>query len=295
MICPHCSSMLTKKEGKKRNKEHVKQQFSCKSCGKWFSIPIPSDVKEYDKKHIEPGKIFQVSSNEKLRIHGLTDVHVGANEFDLKKFQQAIKVIYEDPNARWFGNGDLIELIPPNYKINQRGQDMAPEDQYTAFLKLVQPIADKCLFIRGGNHDYLRSFNILDFDVCKTLAAEMDVPYFRLPGYAKISIQDKDWFLVSAHGKSGAKNGDNELNQMASVYSDGDVFFLGHNHQLYCKPMDSLTIDEKGDETLKRKWYVRGGSFMRYADYARYSFYGIQRTGWITMEFNKEQINCWEN
>ena len=112
MICPHCSSMLTKKEGKKRNKNTVKQQFSCKSCGKWFSIPIPSDVKEYDKKHIEPGKLFQVKSDEKLRIHGLTDIHVGAHEFDLKKFQEAIKIIYEDPNARWFGNGDMIELIP---------------------------------------------------------------------------------------------------------------------------------------------------------------------------------------
>jgi len=295
MVCPHCSSMLTKKEGKKRNKDTVKQQFSCKSCGKWFSIPIPSDVKEYDKLEIEPGKVFAVDSDEKLRVHGLTDVHVGANEFDMKKFQEAIKIIYEDPNARWFGNGDMIELIPPNYNINQRGQSMSPEQQYLAFLKLVQPIADKCLFIRGGNHDYLRSFNILDFDICKTLASEMNVPYFRLPGYARISIQGKDWYMVSGHGKSGAKNGDTELDKMASVYSDGDVFFLGHNHQLYCKPIDSLTIDEEGLETLKRKWYIRGGSFLRYADYARYSFYGIQRTGWITMEFTKDKINCWEN
>ena len=182
----------------------------------------------------------------------------------MKKFQEAIKIIYEDPNARWFGNGDMIELIPPNYKINQRGQSIPPEEQYLSFLKLVQPIQDKCLFIRGGNHDYLRSFNILDFDVCKTLASEMDVPYFRLPGYAQITIGDKDWFLVSGHGKSGAKNGDTELDRMASVYSDGDVYFLGHNHQLYCKPIDSLTIED-GEESLKRKWYVRGGSFLRYA------------------------------
>ena len=73
MICPHCSSMLTKKEGKKRTKKGLKQQYSCKSCGKWFSIPIPSDVKEYDKKHIEPGKLFQVKSplisQEALKTH----------------------------------------------------------------------------------------------------------------------------------------------------------------------------------------------------------------------------------
>ena len=294
MACPHCSSLLTKKEGRKRNKKTLRQKFSCKSCGKWFSIPIPSSVKEYDN-NIEPGEIFSFSSDNRIKIHGLTDVHLGSREFDLHKFQEAIRKIYTDDNARWFGNGDILELIPPHYKINQRGQSVPPEEQYLSFLKIVQPIVDKCLFIRGGNHDYLRSFNILDFDVCKTLASEMNVPYFRMPGYSRITIGEKDWYLVSGHGRSGAKNGDTELDKMASVYTDGDVFFLGHNHQLYAKPMDSLAIDDEGMETLKRKWYIRGGSFLRYADYTRYAFYPIVRTGWITMEFSKNSVKCWEN
>ena len=81
---------------------------------------------------------------------------------------------------------------------------------------------------------------------------------------------------------------------MAAVYSDGDVFFLGHNHQLYVKPIDSIAIYEN-EETLHRRWYVRGGSFLRYADYARYSMYQIVRTGWVTMEFNENRIECWVN
>ena len=194
----------------------------------------------------------------------------------------------------WFGNGDLLELIPPNYKISQRGQSISPDEQYLAFLQLVAPIKDKCLFIRGGNHDFLRSFNILDFDVCRTLAAEMNVPYFKYPGYSRITVKDKDWYLVSGHGKSGGKNGDLELDKLAAVYTEGDVFVLGHNHQLYAKPVDSIMVD--GDEeALKRRWYVRGGSFLRYAEYARYSMYPIVRTGWITMEFTKDSVKCWEN
>ena len=78
------------------------------------------------------------------------------------------------------------------------------------------------------------------------------------------------------------------------MYSQGDVFFLGHNHQLYCKPVDSIIVEEN-EETLHRRWYVRGGSFLRYADYARYSMYPIVRTGWITMEFSEKEIKCWEN
>ena len=292
MICPHCSSSFTKLDGKRYNKKSTNQIYKCNACGKKYSSPIVSIVS--GSPTITPGEIFQLSSKKTLRIHGLTDIHVGANEFDSEKFAEALETIASDDDARWFGNGDLLELIPPHYKINQRGQEIPPDEQYLEFIRLVEPIAEKCLFIRGGNHDFLRSFNILDFDVCKVLASELNVPYFRMPGYSRITIGDYSWNLVSGHGKSGAKNGDLELNNMAAVYSEGDVFFLGHNHQLYVKPMDSLVIKDD-EETLRRRWYVRGGSFLRYAEYARYSFYPLIRTGWVTMEFTENEINCWEN
>jgi len=292
MICPHCSSSFTKLDGKRYNKKSTNQIYKCNACGKKYSSPIVSIVS--GSPTITPGEIFQLNSKKTLRIHGLTDIHVGANEFDSEKFAEALETIASDDDARWFGNGDLLELIPPHYKINQRGQEIPPDEQYLEFIRLVEPIAEKCLFIRGGNHDFLRSFNILDFDVCKVLASELNVPYFRMPGYSRITIGDYSWNLVSGHGKSGAKNGDLELNNMAAVYSEGDVFFLGHNHQLYVKPMDSLVIKDD-EETLRRRWYVRGGSFLRYAEYARYSFFPLIRTGWVTMEFTENEINCWEN
>ena len=294
MVCPYCTSMYVKKDGKKFNKSKTNQKFKCNSCAKNFSVPLDSSI-DSEFPSIKPGEIYTVKSKEKLRIHCLTDVHVGAVEFDLKKFKEAVRIIKRDKNARWFGNGDLLELIPPGYKaINQRGQNIPPDEQYLAFLKLVEPIKDKCLFIRGGNHDFLRSYTILDFDVCKTLAAEMNVPYFQYPGYTSVDIAGSVWNIVSGHGKSGAKNGDLELDKLSSVYSDGDVFILGHNHQLYAKPVDSIKIID-GEEALRRRWYVRGGSFLRYANYARYSMYPIIRTGWVTTELTKDGIRCWEN
>jgi len=294
MVCPHCTSMYVKKDGKKFNKSKTNQKFKCNSCSKNFSVSLESVIPD-EYPSVKPGEILAVKSKEKLRIHCLTDVHVGAVEFDLKKFKEAVSIIKRDRNARWFGNGDLLELIPPGYKaINQRGQNIPPDEQYLAFLKLVEPIKDKCLFIRGGNHDFLRSYTILDFDVCKTLAAELNVPYFQYPGYTSVDISGSIWNIVSGHGKSGAKNGDLELDKLSSVYSDGDVFILGHNHQLYAKPVDSIKIVD-GEESLRRRWYVRGGSFLRYANYARYSMYPIIRTGWVTTELTKDGIKCWEN
>jgi len=243
---------------------------------------------------IEAGMVFKYTHKDKLRVHGFTDVHVGANEFDEKKFKEAIKEVEKDDNARWFGNGDLIEFIPPNYKISQRGQYLEPDDQLFEFINLVEPIKDKCLFIRGGNHDTIRSVNLSGVDICKVMAKEMKVPYFELPGYSQLNVQGTIWNMASGHGKSGASNGDLELKRMAGIYSEAHVCYLGHNHQLYAKPEDSLRVNGS-EESLFRRWLIRGGSFLRYAAYSRYAFYQLIRTGWVTIEFSSEGIEAWTN
>ena len=293
MICPYCSSVKVTKEGIRTTKSGEQQRFACQKCGKWFQAPI-KNIELVKNGVVEPGGILSFRFDKSIKVHGATDVHHGASEHSWSHFDEFIEEVDGDPNARWFLNGDNIELIPPNYKISQRGQAMEPDEQHISFRKRIEKIADKLLFVRGGNHDFIRSVNILGFDVSMLLADDLEVPYFKLPGYTKITIKDKDWYLVSGHGKGGGKNGDLELDKMAAVYSQGDVFFLGHNHQLYAKPIDSLKV-EKGEERLHRKWYCRGGSFLNYADYARYSFYPMIRTGWVTMEFGPKVIKAWAN
>jgi predicted phosphodiesterase/ribosomal protein L37AE/L43A len=295
IICPHCTSSKVSKNGIRINKKDEVQEWKCQNCGKYFRTPLEdpnSDLMMTED--VEPGKILECKFDKDIRIHGATDVHFGALEHHSEKFQDFIDEIDADPNARWFLNGDNIELIPPNYKISQRGQIMEPDDQHIKFIKRITPIIDKLLFIRGGNHDMIRSINLLGFDVSKIMADMVNVPYFKLPGYTKISVGGTDWYMVSGHGKGGGKNGDLELDKMSAVYSDGDAFFLGHNHQLYTKPIDSLIVD--GDEErLHRRWYCRGGSFLKYAEYARYSFFPMIRTGWVTMEFREDEIRAWTN
>ena len=149
MRCPRCNSLKTQKNGVKILKTGNRtQEFKCRGCSRYFSIQVDVNVL-HELKYVEPGDILEVSAKKEIRIHGLTDVHVGAVEHDFKKFEEAIKMIEEDDDAKWFGNGDLLELIPPHYKINQRGQDIPPEEQYLEFARLVEPIkfinTDTCL------------------------------------------------------------------------------------------------------------------------------------------------------
>ena len=293
--CPYCTSSKMRRNGVRVAKKGDMQEWHCQNCKKYFRTPIEeSNMSLLISEDIEPGKILDCKFKQPVRIHGATDVHFGALEHHDSKFQDFIDEIDSDSNARWFLNGDNIELIPPNYKISQRGQSMEPDDQHIQFIKRIEPIADKLLFVRGGNHDMIRSVNLLGFDVSKVMADMIKVPYFKLPGYTRITVGNMNWFLVSGHGKGGGKNGDLELDKMSAVYSDGDAFFLGHNHQLYTKPIDSLIVDHD-EERLHRRWYCRGGSFLKYAEYARYSFFPMIRTGWVTMEFNEDEIKEWTN
>ena len=292
MICPHCESSGTLNRGYNRSGS---KRFSCKNCNNWFTAPMKEKfAKEIYYGDIEPGQVLNLEYKKAVNIHCATDVHHGANEHHAEKFDELIEEVDGDPDAKWFLNGDNIELIPPNYKIPQRGQMVEPDEQHLTFARRIEKIADKLLFIRGGNHDMIRSISHLGVDICKLLADRLQVPYFKMPGYMDVKINGNSTKIVTGHGRSGAVNGDTELTKMAAVYSEGDVFILGHNHQLYAKPVDSLRIDGI-EERIKRRWFCRGGSFLKYAEYARYAFYPVVRTGWVTVRVEEDKVDCWTN
>ena len=106
---------------------------------------------------INPGKILEHDTKKaKVNLHCLTDIHVGSKVFDRTLFLKAVNMIKEDPNALWFGNGDMLEFIPPNYHIPEGDQLFDNNEQYAQFVKMIRPIMNKCVFLRGGNHDTLR-------------------------------------------------------------------------------------------------------------------------------------------
>ena len=92
MRCPKCNSIKTAKNGLKiLASGNRSQEFKCNDCGRYFSIQVDVSVL-HELKFVEPGDILEVNGGAQLKIHGLTDVHVGAVEHDFKKFEEAIKM-----------------------------------------------------------------------------------------------------------------------------------------------------------------------------------------------------------
>lgn len=228
---------------------------------------------------------------DRVNLYGLTDIHIGQNEFDEKKFLEAIRTIVADPYAKVFLNGDIIECIPPNYDISEKGQNIDNDEQLLLAEKYLAPIRDKIIFIRGGNHDTGRSMRMLGFDIVKVMASHLEVPYYPAPGYTKIQLKTGEMVLASGHGFASSGEEDREIKKMKRIYPDADVYYLGHNHQLYAVRNDSLRLTP-GGEQLKPQWLVRGGSFSRYAAYARERFFTPSPTGYVVIEFDGKQVNC---
>ena len=146
MLCPHCGSNKVHKDGvRERKSGKIIQEYECQhiGCNKYFSTTLQDAIlEEINKNHVSPGDILRYNFDKPIRIHAATDIHHGANEHNWKLFDRFIETVHEDPDARWFMNGDNIELIPPNYKISQRGQAMEPDEQQLTFYKRIEKIAD---------------------------------------------------------------------------------------------------------------------------------------------------------
>ena len=241
------------------------------------------------KMMIRPGKILEkVVKNKKVNIHCLTDIHLGSKVFDRMLFLKAIDKIKKDPNALWFGNGDMLEFIPPNYYISDNDQAFDNNEQYEQFVNLIRPIKNKCIFLRGGNHDTLRSVKLAGIDIIRVMCDDLEIPYYPFPGYTVINYKEGTFTFASGHGKSGAKNGDLELYRLRNIFPEADMYYLGHNHHLYANPVDSFEI-MKEDEEIKRQWFIRGGSFIGYPEYARYAMFEPQTKGWVEVKLSNKE------
>ena len=49
--------------------------------------------------------------------------------------------------------------------------------------------------------------------------------------------------------------------------------------------LDSFEIMQQNEE-IKRQWFVRGGSFIGYAEYARYAMFEPQTKGWVEVRLS---------
>lgn len=205
------------------------------------------------------------------RIYALGDLHIGALNCAEDKIRAIVDKIAKDPNARWFGGGDMMDLVILNdakrFDVSILPDWMVeglPAEQVKASLSdmvgaqverlkdILAPIKNKCLGLIEGNHEY----NIKKYhnrDVMPHLCDYFDAPnltdcaYVRLNfkcGVAQSSIR-----VFITHGHGGGRTSGAEPNSLYRLAADKEceVILKGHSHT-FCihPPIPMLTIPKGG-------------------------------------------------
>jgi DNA repair exonuclease SbcCD nuclease subunit len=201
-----------------------------------------------------------------------SDVHVGAEHHDARRFDEAL-AFCKQADAAVFLNGDLIENAivsgkAPGEMILE--QALTPTEQVQEFVSKIKPLAKRgrIVGVTRGNHE-ARSRREAMLDLCELIAAHLEVPYFRVGGYVRFKHGGQVYAGAIHHGKSGAQNIWLELDKLLRIYPEADFVAAGHNHALAAREVYQLRIAPTGAEEVSRRWQVRTGTYLAYADYAR--------------------------
>lgn len=221
--------------------------------------------------------LYYPSRSDHFNLWYLTDLHIGAKAFDEKLFKQHVKQIQEDPHARWIGGGDYIEAIchvgdkrynPEVLAEWALGHNDVMGAQIDYALELMKPIADKCLGLGVGNHEFQADKHYgraVYWEIAAQMARMAKVPAetlaYGVHGFILINFRrgtvkshGNNWqFVVYAHhGFGGGRLPGGHALTLNRVLGDYhcDLALMGHRHVLQIVPK-MITIP--GQRTAKTR------------------------------------------
>ena len=253
-------------------------------------------------------------------LEPLSDIHFGHRNFNLEKFQKAVKRVTEQKNRSTFFNGDMIDNIPHRDKrFNwdtidpEAAQDV---QQVELFEKYTQELLDlnhelggdqKVHGVLPGNHEFVyESVAQFKYFFCRKYPKGMGLKFLGDAAYIWIDFYYKNKFLhnfviLTTHGSYRGSQSGGELNQLkrfpARYYAD--VYFVGHSHDI--KSGSSVIIEPHagpGRSLKLRKReiiYANLGTFLETHQFGvtnyiekKLLYAQATKTGTVTIEFNPE-------
>jgi hypothetical protein len=196
-------------------------------------------------------KLTAPAGKRPIKIYPVGDIHLFAAACDLEHFRRTVQQIAADPDARWIGMGDYGDLIMPS---DPRWSFSGLDWQHVGFVNgrpdpknlgvesrdgiahELDPIADKCIGIHFGNHEWQFSRHTF-IDVAGYLAERYKAPQLGYTALTRLEIRGKKrlWtpVIFSEHGAKGGGTKGNAINSLEARGNefDADVYLKGHVHQ----------------------------------------------------------------
>lgn len=236
--------------------------------------------------------IYYPSVTDQFRLWHLTDLHVGAKACDEALLASHIKQIANDPNAYWIGGGDYVEAIAHHDKKRWKPETVAKwalghtdviGRQRDYVLDMLSPIADKCVGLVAGNHEfecdkhYARN---IYWEIVTSLAQKKGVApetlglgvqgyvvtVFRRGKGKKDNGGNPAWKMVTFihHGfGGGALAGSHALTlQRMMLRHPCDLLLMGHRHTSVLLPVHRVLPSDANANTYTA-WGMFSQSYLR--------------------------------
>ena len=200
-------------------------------------------------------RIEYASRSDAFRLVLMSDLHLGTRYCDERLLRQTVQSIADDPFALWLGLGDYCEWInrkDPRAKESDRavwlhGIDDIAGVQSANIGKILTPIADKCIGMIKGNHEYSidqhTERDVYGGLVNKLLDARQGEAGLRLgPNgfmtlrFSRVTGEDRGttWSCViyATHGCSGGRKMGGKALRLVDIWAtvEADVVITGHTH-----------------------------------------------------------------
>jgi len=243
------------------------------------------------------------SRTTRFRHAVLGDIHAGNKGTHKELVHRTVKWIkaYADT---WSGGGDYIEAITHDderrFDWDNLDRSLAtPKEQVNWVAEALDPIADKCLGLLRGNHEY-EVERRRGYDATDRLAEKLDTEAWGYSAFLRFRFNrgsHRTKFDVFAHhGKTTARTKGGKINKLRSMdrIFEADVYVMSHVHDMEADIRPFLTIDQKLNIVEKRLLYVLTGGFLRgyvedVSTYVERGMYAPTTLGAMFLEFAPEK------
>jgi hypothetical protein len=204
--------------------------------GKYEWLYKSPEVKDFQFYVDEENKDYMmVKFNDdipKIKVYFLSDIHVGANNFQRDRFIRDIKQIASEPNSYILLGGDMLEWIHKLCKADPDEQYESPNEQVAEFMSLIIPVKHRILGVIEGNHDGPHSKgrgSYVNVSLARIIAEMLQVPFFNMEIVVDLSVGSEVFTMMAEHGQgNGALKCGNNFRPQVGFFVHLKV--LGHFH-----------------------------------------------------------------
>ena len=240
-----------------------------------------------------PVVLNKVSSDTSKLLVPVGDVHYGAINCDVDKFQRTLEFCRKD-NAWILLMGDLLESAT-RYSVGAGVYEQSdPQSQLDDMIQMLEPYKDLIIGSHLGNHEF-RIYQATGINVMKVICRVLHVHYL---GYAMnhvMHVGSQRYIVFSTHGSSGATLRHTKIKKVLdiSAWNKSDLYLYAHVHTLDLKSDEYREYDARNKVMVsKKRYFVLTGSFLNYdGSYAEMKNYQPERVGVANVHLDGDKFD----